>query len=130
MNKKELISVVAKETGLSKKVVEKVFTQIFETIKDVMAERNKIAIKGFGTFTAKERKAKKGRHPKTGDEIDIPARMVPVFKPGSQLKDLVASGKKSKSGSKKKSAKKSTSSKKKTTTSKKKSTKKSSKKKK
>ena len=96
MNKKELIASVAEKTGLSKKDIEAAFTQIFETIKDALAGQDKIAIKGFGTFTVKSRAAKTGRHPKTGQELQIPARNVPVFSAGSELKDVVANPKKAK----------------------------------
>ena len=123
MNKKELISEVAKAVDEPKKTVEKVFNQIFETLKNAMAEKKRVSIKGFGTFGTKERKEKVGRHPRTGEEIKIEARTVPVFKPGSQLKELVASGKKAKSA---KSSKKKASSAKKTTSKKKASKKKSS----
>jgi DNA-binding protein HU-beta len=90
MNKKALISAVAEQTGLSKKDVESAFGAIFQKIKNVLAEGHKISIKGFGTFSIKERKAKTGRHPKTGQTLQIPAREVPVFKAGSQLKDVIA----------------------------------------
>jgi DNA-binding protein HU-beta len=100
MNKKELISSVAEKTGLSKKDVESAFSHIFETIKEVLAdkdagaEKKKIAIKGFGTFSVKERAAKKGRHPKTGESLQIPARSVPYFSAGSELKEVIANPKK------------------------------------
>lgn len=94
MNKKELIGKVADKTGLSKKDVEASFTQIFETIKEALGQEMKIAIKGFGTFSVKKRAEKKGRHPKTGEELLISARSVPAFSAGSDLKDVVANPKK------------------------------------
>mgnify|MGYP000161829141 CR=1 FL=1 len=107
MNKKELISAVAKDTELSKKAVEQAFTSIFKTIKDALGRRERIAIKGFGTFSVKDRAAKTGRHPKTGDMLQIPARTVPSFSAGSDLKSVVAeSGKPKKKSTKKKATKK------------------------
>lgn len=108
MNKKELISAVAEATELSKKDVESAFGAIFETIKNVLAQREKISIKGFGTFSVKDRKAKTGRHPRTGKTLKIPARTVPVFKAGSQLKDVVGGKKRrtKKKATKKKATKK------------------------
>ena len=94
MNKKELIGKVADKTGLSKKDVEASFTQIFETIKEALGQEMKIAIKGFGTFSVKKRAEKKGRHPKTGEELLISARSVPAFSAGSDLKEVVANPKK------------------------------------
>ena len=90
MNKRELIAAVVDKTELSKKDVEKVFKEVFQTIKEAMAARDKVAIKGFGTFASKQRAAKTGRHPKTGKKIKIPARVVPAFTAGSDLKEAVA----------------------------------------
>ncbi len=115
MNKKELISAVAESTSLSKKDVESAFGAIFDTIKSVLADREKISIKGFGTFSVKDRKAKTGRHPRTGKTLQIPARTVPVFKAGSQLKEVVAGAKKTKKKATKKKATKKKTTKKKTT---------------
>ena len=90
MNKKELISAVAEETELTKKDVEIVFSAIFNTIKEALGRKDRIAIKGFGSFSTKERAAKAGRHPKTGEVLQIPARTVPAFSAGSNLKEVVA----------------------------------------
>ena len=120
MNKKELISEVADQTGLTKKDVEQIFTSIFNTIKDTLGRGDRIAIKGFGSFSTKRRAAKTGRHPKTGEELKIPARTVPAFSAGSDLKDVVANPRKrrkkpaKKAPAKKTTARKSTA--KKTTT--------------
>ena len=92
MTKKELIAAVAEETELSKKNVELTFSAIFETIKDALAREDKIAIKGFGTFSVKQRAARTGRHPAIGETLKIPARTVPFFSAGSDLKSVVASG--------------------------------------
>ena len=96
MTKKELISTVAEQTELSKKNVEAAFSAIFEAIKDALSQKDKIAIKGFGTFSVKERAARTGRHPATGETLKIPARTVPFFSSGSDLKDVVANPKKKK----------------------------------
>lgn len=101
MTKKELIGTVAEQTELSKKNVEAAFTAIFETIKDALARKDKIAIKGFGTFSVKQRAARTGRHPATGETLQIPARNVPFFSAGSDLKDVVANPKKRKAAPKK-----------------------------
>lgn len=106
MNKKELISAVAEQTDLTKKDVEVIFTSIFNTIKDALGRRDRIAIKGFGSFSTKNRAAKTGRHPKTGAVLEIPARVVPAFSAGSDLKDIVANPKKRKKAAPKKATKK------------------------
>ncbi|MBS3887042.1 MAG: HU family DNA-binding protein [Dethiobacter sp.] len=89
MNKSELISVVAEKAGLTKKDTEKVVNEVFEGISAALAQGDKVQIIGFGTFDVRERKAREGRNPATGDAITIPAVKVPVFKAGKALKDNV-----------------------------------------
>ena len=89
MNKKELIGRIAEKTNLSKKNIDLALSEIFDSIKYAMAQSEKVAIKGFGTFGSRKRAPKTGRHPKTGELINIPARVVPTFSPGSALKESV-----------------------------------------
>ncbi|PAY59941.1 DNA-binding protein, partial [Ligilactobacillus salivarius] len=60
-----------------------------ETVKEALAEGKKVQLIGFGNFEVRERAARKGRNPQTGEEIDIPATKVPAFKPGKGFKDVV-----------------------------------------
>lgn len=89
MNKAELISVMAEKSGLTKKDSEKALNAFVEAVEDALAEEDKVQLVGFGTFEVRERKARKGRNPQTGEEIDIPATKVPAFKAGKALKDIV-----------------------------------------
>ena len=89
MNKSELISVVAEKTGMTKKDTEKVVNSVFEGISESLAKGDKVQIIGFGTFEVRERKAREGRNPATGEPITIPAVRVPVFKAGKALKESV-----------------------------------------
>jgi DNA-binding protein HU-beta len=89
MNKGELVTSVAKKTGLTKKETELVLTTILETIVDVIACGEKITLVGFGSFEARERKAKEGRNPQTGEKIYIPASRIPVFSVGKFFKKRV-----------------------------------------
>ena len=89
MNKSELISVVAETAGLTKKDTEKVVNAVFDGISEALAKGDKVQVIGFGTFDVRERKAREGRNPATGDTITIPAVKVPVFKAGKALKDTV-----------------------------------------
>ncbi|MCR3921435.1 MAG: HU family DNA-binding protein [Firmicutes bacterium] len=89
MNKSELISVVAGKSGLTKKDTEKVVNAVFDGIGESLANGDKVQVIGFGTFDVRERKAREGRNPATGDTITIPAVKVPVFKAGKALKDNV-----------------------------------------
>ncbi|MFY4775971.1 HU family DNA-binding protein [Metabacillus sp. RGM 3146] len=90
MNKTELINAVAETGELSKKDATKAVDAVFDTILDALKSGDKIQLIGFGNFEVRERAARKGRNPQTGDEIEIPASKVPAFKPGKALKDAVA----------------------------------------
>ncbi len=89
MNKSELISVVAEKAGLTKKDTEKVVNAVFDGIGEALSKGDKVQVIGFGTFDVRDRKAREGRNPATGDTIEIPAVKVPVFKAGKALKDSV-----------------------------------------
>ncbi|HZK44259.1 MAG TPA: HU family DNA-binding protein [Syntrophomonadaceae bacterium] len=89
MNKTELISEVASKTGMTKKDIEKVVAAFFSTVEGVLTEGEKVQIIGFGTFEVRDRKARKGRNPQTGEEIMIAATRVPAFKAGKALKEAV-----------------------------------------
>ena len=89
MNKADLIARVSETTGLPKATTEVAVNTIFTAITDSLAQGDSIALAGFGTFNVKSREARKGRNPRTGDEIDIPASNVPGFKAGKVLKDAV-----------------------------------------
>lgn len=90
MNKTELIKKVAEVTGVTKKDTEKVVNGVLETIQDVLESEDSVAILGFGTFLVRQREAREGRNPKTGEPIMIPASKVVVFRPGKTLKETVA----------------------------------------
>ncbi len=89
MNKTDLISEVATRTGMTKKDVEKVVNAFFSTIEGTLKSGDKVQLIGFGTFEVRDRQARKGRNPQTGEEISIPAARVPAFKAGKALKDAV-----------------------------------------
>ena len=89
MNKIELIGEVAGKTGMTKKDAEKVVNAFFDTVEGTLKSGEKVQLIGFGTFEVRERKARKGRNPQTGKEIDIPATKVPAFKAGKALKDAL-----------------------------------------
>jgi len=89
MNKNDLVSSVAEETTLKKSDVEKVINSLFNSIKDSLAQGEKVTVVGFGTFDVVERKARDGINPKTGDKIKIPATKAPKFKAGKGLKEAV-----------------------------------------
>ena len=88
-NKAELVSEVAAKTKLTKKDVSEAVDAVFEAIQEDLAKGEKVQLIGFGNFEVRERAARKGRNPQTGQEIQIPASKVPAFKPGKALKDAV-----------------------------------------
>ncbi|MGB9596769.1 MAG: HU family DNA-binding protein [Candidatus Poribacteria bacterium] len=88
MVKADLIAKVA-ETGITKKQAGEVVEAVISTIKGALAKGEKVSLIGFGTFSVKERAAREGRNPRTGKEIKIPKKKVPVFKPGKELRDSV-----------------------------------------
>jgi DNA-binding protein HU-beta len=89
MNKTELINAVAEASELSKKDAAKAVDAVFDAIFDALKNGDKIQLLGFGNFEVRERAARKGRNPQTGEEIEIEASKVPAFKPGTALKDAV-----------------------------------------
>lgn len=89
MNKTELIAAVAEQAAITKKDAEKALSAVIDSITNAMAEGDKVQLVGFGTFEVRERDARKGKNPRTGEIINIPASKVPAFKAGKALKDIV-----------------------------------------
>ncbi|SDZ20839.1 HU family DNA-binding protein [Thermoactinomyces sp. DSM 45892] len=89
MNKSELVERVAESTGKSKKEASTVVDSVLQAIAEALVSGDKVTLVGFGNFEVKERAARMGRNPQTGEEIQIEASKVPAFKPGKQLKDAV-----------------------------------------
>lgn len=90
MNKTEVINLVAARTELSKTDINKSLTAAFDVIMDAVAEGRKVSVMGFGSFEPRERSARSGFNPKTGEPISIPEKRVPVFTAGSRFKETVA----------------------------------------
>ena len=89
MNKTELVAAVAAKADLSKKDAEAAVNAVFDSVKDALAEGDKVSLIGFGTFSVKTRAARTGLNPRTKETIEIPESKVPAFKAGSALKDAV-----------------------------------------
>ena len=88
MNKSDLIEAVSKVTSTKKEATAAV-EAIIEAITKALKKKQTVTLPGFGTFTVVKRKARKGRNPQTGEEIKIPAKKVPVFRPGKGLREAV-----------------------------------------
>ena len=89
MNKTDLIEVVAKEAGLSKKDAGAAVAAVFDGMTEALKKGDKVQMIGFGTFEVRSRAARTARNPQTGEEIKIKATKVPAFKAGKALKDAV-----------------------------------------
>ena len=89
MNKTELINAVAAKAEISKKDAEKALTAVLGSIEDALKAGEKVQLIGFGTFEVKERAARTGHNPKTGEAIEIAAAKVPSFKAGAALKSAI-----------------------------------------
>lgn len=90
MTKAELIAKVAEKAGLSKKDAEKATGALIDSIVESLVAEEKVQLVGFGTFEVHHREARKGRNPRTKEEITIPASTYPVFKAGKPFKDAVS----------------------------------------
>jgi len=88
MNKTDLVNAVA-AAGFTKKDADKAVAAAFEAIEGALVKGDKVQLIGFGTFEVRERAAKEGRNPKTGETIKIAASKVPAFKAGAALKNAV-----------------------------------------
>ena len=89
MNKTELVNVVAAEAAVSKKDAEAAVTATLNAIAEALKAGDKVQLVGFGTFEVKERAAREGRNPKTGEKITIAASKHPAFTAGKALKDSI-----------------------------------------
>jgi DNA-binding protein HU-beta len=92
MNKTELKKAVAEKAELKQVQAGAAIDAVLETIAETLARGEKISLVGFGTFEVRERAARNGRNPQTGEEITIEATKSPAFKAGKQLKDAVKQG--------------------------------------
>ncbi|MEO0456901.1 MAG: HU family DNA-binding protein [Cyanobacteria bacterium P01_A01_bin.114] len=90
MNKGELIDAIAEKVGVPKKTADTVLTATIETLMETVSSGDKVTLVGFGSFEPRDRKAREGRNPKTGETMTIPATTVPAFSAGKAFKEMVA----------------------------------------
>ena len=89
MNKTELIAAAAEQAGLTKKDTEKVINAALDAITAALVKGDKVQVSGFGIFEVKEREARTGRNPRTGEPMEIAASKNPAFKAIKTLKDAI-----------------------------------------
>jgi len=88
MTKADVVARVASETGLSKVDVRLVIEGFLKSVKDALLEEDPLEIRRFGTFYVVDRAPRTARNPRTGEEVKIPARKLPVFKPSKEIKKM------------------------------------------
>ena len=87
MTKAELVEEVARAAELNKRDAEVIVETVFDSIITALHKGEKVELRGFGSFRTRERGPRRGRNPKTGEPVDVPAKRVPYFKPGKELKE-------------------------------------------
>ncbi|MEB3213213.1 MAG: HU family DNA-binding protein [Leptolyngbyaceae bacterium] len=90
MNKGELVDKIAEKASVTKKEADLVLSAALDAIMEAVSSDNKVTLVGFGSFEPRERKAREGRNPKTGEAMTIPATVVPAFSAGKLFKEKVA----------------------------------------
>jgi len=90
MNKGELVDQIAQKAVVTKKQADAVLSATIEAIMEAVSEGDKVTLVGFGSFESRDRKAREGRNPKTGDKMEIPATKVPAFSAGKLFKEKVS----------------------------------------
>ncbi|HOX54576.1 MAG: integration host factor subunit beta [Candidatus Omnitrophica bacterium] len=89
MTKKDIVLKISDDTGIKQIDVKKVVQKTFDAIVDSLVQFNKVELRNFGVFKIKERRARTGRNPRTGDVVPVPPRKVVVFKPGLEMKKKI-----------------------------------------
>lgn len=88
MTKAELVEEVARAAELNKRDAEVIVETVFESVISALHRGEKVELRGFGSFRTRDRGPRRGRNPKTGEPVDVPAKRVPYFKPGKELKEF------------------------------------------
>jgi len=92
MTKAELVDEIAERADLTRKHSEVIVDAVFSSIIEALQEGDKIELRGFGSFRVRHRASRTGRNPKTGEGVQVPAKKVPYFKPGKELRELINRG--------------------------------------
>jgi len=92
MTKAELVDEIAQKADLTRKHSEVIVDAVFSSIIEALQGDDKIELRGFGSFRVRHRASRTGRNPKTGEGVLVPAKKVPYFKPGKELRELINRG--------------------------------------
>jgi integration host factor subunit beta len=88
MTKADLVEEVARAAELNKRDAEVIVETVFEAIIAALQRGEKVELRGFGSFRTRQRGPRRGRNPKTGEPVDVPAKRIPYFKPGKELREF------------------------------------------
>ena len=91
MTKADLVDEVSRSSELSKRDAEVIVQTVLDSIIESLKSGEKVELRGFGSFRLRDRASRQGRNPKTGEKVFVPAKKVPYFKPGKDLKELINS---------------------------------------
>ena len=92
MTKADLVEEISSQTGVSKNHTALIVDNLLDALCRALSEGKHLEIRGFGTFKVRERRARRARNPRSGSEVMVPAKLVPVFKPSKELKAQVLGG--------------------------------------
>lgn len=85
MTKKDMAKAIAAEMGLTQIQVKRIVQRVFDGVTETLLEEGRVELRNFGVFTVRKRKPRKGRNPRTGEKVNVPAKLVVTFKPGREM---------------------------------------------
>jgi integration host factor subunit beta len=90
MTKADIIKILADHVGLTRREAAEVLSVVLDGVVDAIRAGEKVELRGFGSFRTRKRQARAGRNPRTGAQVNVPPKVVPYFKPGKQLREVLA----------------------------------------
>jgi len=89
MTKADIVRTLAEEVGLTRREAAQTLAIVLDGVIDAISEGEKVELRGFGSFRTRKRQARQGRNPRTGARVSVPSKVVPYFKPGKQLREVL-----------------------------------------
>jgi integration host factor subunit beta len=89
MTKADIVKVLADRVGLTRREAAQALTVVLDGVVEAIRKGEKVELRGFGSFRTRKRQARQGRNPRTGDRVSVPSKVVPYFKPGKQLREVL-----------------------------------------
>lgn len=89
MTKADIVRTLAEEVGLTRREAAQTLAVVLDGVIDAIGEGEKVELRGFGSFRTRKRQARQGRNPRTGARVSVPSKVVPYFKPGKQLREVL-----------------------------------------